>query len=74
VEVPLSDVVLTLDNPVAIPREEDTLALTLRFRLDNKSFGPFLVELFPKVLRIGRQDPSLWEEIILSGEVLLHVH
>ena len=72
VQIPLGNVVLSLNDPVAVSSQEYTFALAIRFRLNDKSLGTLVVELLPEILRICRQNPSLWKEIILIGKILIH--
>jgi hypothetical protein len=64
---------LTLDNPVTIPRKEYSFALALGLWLDYECFCSFVVELVFKALRISWQYPRLWKEIKLIGQHLLHI-
>lgn len=53
VQILLSNIVLTLDDPVTIPRKEYSFALALGLWLDNKCFCSFVIELVFKALRIS---------------------
>ena len=72
-QVSLSYVVLTADQPVAVACEEDATALALLLGLDDEGFAALVVELFFEVLLVCGQDPSLGEEIILMRHDSLHI-
>ena len=73
VQIPLSHVVLSLDQPIAVPREEDASPLAFLLWLDNERFGSLVVELLLEVFGVGWQDPGLWEEVVLVWYDCLHV-
>lgn len=52
-QIPLSHIVLSLNDPVAVARQKDAFSLALRFRLDYEGFGPLVVELVLETFRIG---------------------
>ena len=68
----LGHVVLTLLYPFIIPRQENSIPLTVILRFDNKSFGPLAIKLIFKTFRICREHPSLWKEIELIRHSFLH--
>jgi len=64
--------VLTLDNPVAVTSQKDTLSLAIRLWLYDKSLSSLVVELISKTLGVRRQNPGLREEVVLIGKNFLH--
>ena len=52
-QISLSDIVLSLVEPIAIPCHEDTAPLAFGFRLNYEGFGSFIVELLTEVLTVG---------------------
>ena len=70
-EVPLCHVVLSLDQPVAIPRQEDSFSLALGLRLDDESLRPLAIEILLETFSVCRKYPSLGKEIVIVREYLL---
>ena len=52
-QVPLGHIVLSMDHPVAIPRQEYTLALALRLWLDDEGLSSLTIELLFETLGIA---------------------
>jgi hypothetical protein len=72
VKVSLSNIMLIRLNPIVIPCEKDSFALTAVFRLDYECFGPSIVELFFETLDVSWEHPSIREEVVICWKVLLH--
>lgn len=72
VEVALSNIMLSLDNPVAVSSKKDAPALAHRLWLDDESLGSLVIELLSKAFAVRGEDPSLRKEIEIIGHRLLH--
>lgn len=72
VKVSLRDVVFIWLNPIVVSREENTFTLTTVFWFNYKCLCSPLIELLFELLDITGQDPSIWKEVEVLWEVLLH--
>lgn len=72
-KIPLRHIVVVHpDHPLEMASEENALALAARLWLDNECLCLFAIKLKLKVLRILRQDPCHWEEVVLVRYQALH--
>ena len=71
-KIALADVVLILLNPIMVPCQKDTFALTGVLRFNDKCFSFALIELLLELFQITWQQPCFREELIVLRKVLLH--
>jgi len=71
-QVTLRNIVLAWLNPITPSGQKYALALATGLGFYYESLCLPIVELFFERLQISRQQPRLWEEVVVFREVLLH--